>query len=401
MTTSFEELLNSTEMLKKGDKVTGIVSRIDGDLAYIDVDGAQYDCVISKSQISRNFVKDIRDVLNIGDKIEAVVTGVRTDRERKSEDLPGVIYLSRKIIENQEYKKIYDLSWVEIVELFEKGEYVTAKVTETTKGGLLANLKGVRAFIPASNIDIKFVKNLNNFVNKEYTFKIDEADKSKNKVILNRKVILEEEENKKLDEIFSKLNVGDILEGKVNRISNFGLFVNIGEIDGLVHISEISHKRFAKIEDVISVGETVKVAILGLDKENGRVSLSIKALLPTQWEIAKASFKEGDELEGIVKNITDFGAFVEILPDVEGLVHLSQISHERIEKATDVLSVGETVKVKLIGLDIENKRISLSIKDLLEKPVKEEVIIEPDFDTSYLKSEETEYSIADKFKELS
>lgn len=400
MTTSFEELLNSTEMLKKGDKVKGIVSRIDADQAYVDVAGAQYDCVILKNQISRKFVNDINEVLKVGDEIEAVVTGVRTDREKKLEDVPGVIYLSKKAIENQEYKKLYEVSWNEVVQLFEKGEYITAEITGTTKGGLLADVNGVRAFVPASFIDTKYIKDLSVFVGQEHTFKIEEADKETNKLILNRRVVLEAEEAKKLDEIFSKLSVGLELEGVVNRITTFGAFVNLGDIDGLVHISEISHKRVEKVEDVLSKGETVKVSIIDLDKEKGKVSLSIKKLLPTQWEIAKASVKVGDVFEGPVKNITSFGAFVEIIDFVEGLVHLSQISHERVEKAEDVLKRGDVVKVKVIDVDFENERIALSMKELIEKPVVEVVEEEPEFDTSYLKSEDTEFSLADKFKDL-
>ncbi|MBF0716015.1 S1 RNA-binding domain-containing protein, partial [Gemelliphila palaticanis] len=162
----------------------------------------------------------------------------------------------------------------------------------------------------------------------------------------------------------------------------------------------ISHNRFSKISDVLSIGDTVKVAIIDLDQEKGKVALSIKALLPTQWELAKANFKAGDAVEGKVKNITDFGAFVEIAEGIEGLVHISQISHDRVEKASDVLTSGETVTVKILDIDFENERVSLSIKELLEKSVKEEVKEEPEFDASYLKSEDTEFSLADKFKDL-
>lgn len=399
MTTSFEELLNSTEMLKKGDKVKGVVSRVDADQVFVDVAGAQYDCVILKNQVSRNFVEDIRNVLSVGDEVEAIVTGIRADRERKSEDLPGVIYLSRKAIENQAYKKLVELSWKEIIELFEKGEYVTAKVVATTKGGLLVDLKGIRGFVPFSFIDIKFVKNLSAFVGKEYTFKIEEADKSNDKLILNRKAILEEEAAKRVEEIFSALNVGDVIEGTVRRISKFGAFVNIGKTDGLVHISEISHKRFDQIEDVLSVGDVVKVAVISLDKETEKIGLSIKSLLPTQWEVAKASISKGDVIEGTVKNVAEFGVFVEVIDGVEGLVHVSQLSYEKVEKASDLYKTGDKVSVKVISVDFENQRLALSIKELLEKPVKEEVK-EEEYDTSYLKSEETEYSLADKFKEL-
>ncbi|MBU0278485.1 MULTISPECIES: 30S ribosomal protein S1 [unclassified Gemella] len=399
MTASFEELLNSTEMLKKGDRVRGTIYRIDADKAYVDVKGAQYDCVILKNQVSRKFVQEIAEVLSVGQEVETIVTGVRIDREKREEEVPGIIYLSRKAIENQEYKKLLELNWEEIIEKFEKGEFVNAEISALTKGGLISNLKGIRAFVPASLIDTKFTKNLSNHLNKEYTFKIEVVDKSKGRIILNRKVILEEEKTKKLDKIFSEINVGDVLEGKVRRITNFGVFVNIGEIDGLVHISEISHTRFENITDVLNIGDTVKVIVIDLDRENVKVALSIKALLPTQWEIARANISVGDALEGKVRNITDFGVFVEVASGVEGLVHISQISHERVEKVSNVLKQDDIVKVKVLDVDFDKERLSLSIKALQEKPVKVEDK-EEEFDTTYLKTEDTEYSLADKFNVL-
>ncbi|AME09353.1 MULTISPECIES: 30S ribosomal protein S1 [Gemella] len=400
MTTSFEELLNSSEMLKKGDKVTGTVSKIDEDKVYVDVAGAQYDCVILRNQITRKPFENIEEVLSVGDEIEAQVTGIRVDREKRKEDVPGVIYLSHRILENAEYRKLIELSWKQILEKFENGEYVTATVSAQTKGGLLAEVDGLRAFIPGSYIDIRFRRDLSDFVGKEFTFKIEEVDKSKNKIILNRKAILEEEAARKLAEAFENLKVGDVVEGTVRRLASFGAFVNIGEIDGLLHISEVSHKRFNELSEVVSVGDVIKVAIISLDKEKGKVSLSAKALLPTQWEIARGTIKVGDVLEGIVRNTTDFGAFVEVMEDVEGLVHISQISHERVNNVTDVLKAGDKVNVKVLDVDFENERLSLTIKDLIEKPVAPKEEKESEFDTSYLKDEDTSFSVADKFKEI-
>ena len=379
MTTSFEELLNSSEMLKKGDKVTGTVSKIENDKVYVDVAGAQYDCVILRNQITRKPFENIEEVLSVGDEVEAQVTGIRTDREKRSEDVPGVIYLSHKILENAEYRKLMELSWAQLIEKFENGEYITATVSSQTKGGLLADVDGLRAFIPGSYIDTKFRKDLSKFVGNEYTFKIEEVDKAK-----------------KLAEVYGNINEGDVIEGKVSRITNFGAFVNIGEVDGLLHISEISHSRLEKVEDALSVGDTVKVAVIAVDKENEKISLSAKTLLPTQWEVARATIKAGDVLEGVVRNTTAFGAFVEVMDDVEGLVHISQISHDRVNNVTDVLNIGDKVSVKVLDVDFENERLSLSIKELQEKPVKEE----PEYDTSFLKEEDTSFSVGDKFKDL-
>ena len=402
MTTSFEELLNSSEMLKKGDKVTGTVSKIENDKVYVDVAGAQYDCVILRNQITRKPFENIEEVLSVGDEIEAQVTGIRADREKRSEDVPGVIYLSHKILENAEFRKLMELSWTQLIEKFEKGEFITATVSGQTKGGLLADVEGLRAFIPGSYIDTKFRKDLSKFVGQEYTFKIEEVDKDKNKIILNRRVILEEERAKKLAEVYGNINEGDVIEGKVSRITDFGAFINLGEVDGLLHISEISHARVSKVSDVLAVGDVVKVAVISVDKENEKISLSAKTLLPTQWEVARATIKVGDVLEGVVRNTTAFGAFVEVMDDVEGLVHISQLSHERVDKIKKGIKKGDKVTVKVLDIDFENERLSLSIKELQEKPVKEEVEVkeEPEFDTSYLKDEDTSFSMADKFKDI-
>ena len=402
MTTSFEELLNSSEMLKKGDKVTGTVSKIENDKVYVDVAGAQYDCVILRNQITRKPFENIEEVLSVGDEIEAQVTGIRADREKRSEDVPGVIYLSHKILENAEFRKLMELSWTQLIEKFEKGEFITATVSGQTKGGLLADVEGLRAFIPGSYIDTKFRKDLSKFVGQEYTFKIEEVDKDKKKIILNRRVSVEEERAKKVAEVYGNINEGDVIEGKVSRITDFGAFINLGEVDGLLHISEISHARVSKVSDVLAVGDVVKVAVISVDKENEKISLSAKTLLPTQWEVARATIKVGDVLEGVVRNTTAFGAFVEVMDDVEGLVHISQLSHERVDNVEDVLKKGDKVTVKVLDIDFENERLSLSIKELQEKPVKEEVEVkeEPEFDTSYLKDEDTSFSMADKFKDI-
>ena len=397
MTTSFEELLNSSEMLKKGDKVTGTVSKIDNDKVYVDVAGAQYDCVILRNQITRKPFENIEDVLSVGDEVEAQVTGIRADREKRSEDVPGVIYLSHKILENAEYKKLMELSWAGIIEKFENRELIQATVSGQTKGGLLADVEGLRAFIPGSYIDTKFRKDLSKFVGNEYTFKIEEVDKSKNKIILNRRVILEEEKAKKLAEVYGNINEGDVIEGKVSRITDFGAFVNIGEVDGLLHISEISHARVEKVADVLSVGDTVKVAVIAVDKENEKVSLSAKTLLPTQWEVARATIKAGDVLEGVVRNTTAFGAFVELFPGVEGLVHISQIAHQHIATPHEVLKEGQEVQVKVLEVHPEQQRISLSIKALQEAPKPEKEEVEEVVEETYeLPEEDVSFSLADR-----
>ena len=198
----------------------------------------------------------------------------------------------------------------------------------------------------------------------------------------------------------SNLVEGSIVEGTVARLTNFGAFVNLGDVDGLVHLSRISHSHIRKPGDVLNVGDKVNVKVLSVNPEDGRVSLSIKDTLEGPWENIQEKAGEGTVLKGTVKRLTDFGAFVEVLPGVEGLVHISQISHDRVNNVTDVLNIGDKVSVKVLDVDFENERLSLSIKELQEKPVKEEVKEEPEYDTSFLKEEDTSFSVGDKFKDL-
>lgn len=384
MTEEFNE--NMILEINEGDKVKGTVQSIEEKHVVLQLDGAKYDGIIPISQLSSLRVENAEDVVKVGDEIEAYVTKV----EDKEED--GHYILSKRKLDESE-------SFETLQQKFENGETLEAEVKEAVKGGLVVDV-GLRGFIPASLISTSYIEDFSDYVGKVLTLKIEELDQEKNRVILNHKVI-EAEENKALkSERLQNLEEGAVVEGEVLRMTNFGAFVDIGDVDGLVHISQITHDHIDKVEDALSVGDKVKVKILSVDPENERVSLSIKAALPGPFETIDEKFKVGDVVEGEVMRLANFGAFVEIDKGLQGLVHISQISHDHIGNPSEVLEAGQKVKVKILDINKDEKRIGLSIKATEEQT--------EDFDTSYLNNQTTTDEDAptlgdvfgDKFKDL-
>lgn len=365
MTEEFNE--NMILEINEGDKVKGTVQSIEEKHVVLQLDGAKYDGIIPISQLSSLRVENAEDVVKVGDEIEAFVTKI----EDKEED--GHYILSKRKLDESE-------SFETLQQKFENGETLEAEVKEAVKGGLVVDV-GLRGFIPASLISTSYIEDFSDYVGKVLTLKIEELDQEKNRVILNHKVI-EAEENKALkSERLQQLEVGAVVEGEVLRMTNFGAFVDIGDVDGLVHISQITHDHIDKVEDALSVGDKVKVKILSVDPENERISLSIKAALPGPFETIDEKFKVGDVVEGEVMRLANFGAFVEIDKGLQGLVHISQISHDHIGNPSEVLEAGQKVKVKILDINKEEKRIGLSIKATEEQT--------EDFDTSYLNNQTT------------
>lgn len=365
MTEEFNE--NMILEINEGDKVKGTVQSIEEKHVVLQLDGAKYDGIIPISQLSSLRVENAEDVVKVGDEIEAYVTKI----EDKEED--GHYILSKRKLDESE-------SFETLQQKFENGETLEAEVKEAVKGGLVVDV-GLRGFIPASLISTSYIEDFSDYVGKVLTLKIEELDQEKNRVILNHKVI-EAEENKALkSERLQQLEVGAVVEGEVLRMTNFGAFVDIGDVDGLVHISQITHDHIDKVEDALSLGDKVNVKILSVDPENERVSLSIKAALPGPFETIDEKFKVGDVVEGEVMRLANFGAFVEIDKGLQGLVHISQISHDHIGNPSEVLEAGQKVKVKILDINKEEKRIGLSIKATEEQT--------EDFDTSYLNNQTT------------
>lgn len=352
------EALNSVKPVKIGDVVKGEVLALDDSKQVIvGIEGIGVEGVVPARELSMK-AEEIDDQVKVGDNLDLVVISkIGSDKEG------GSFLLSQRRLEARKV-------WDEIEQKFEAGENITAPVTQVVKGGLVVDA-GVRGFIPASMVSDHFVEDLSQFKGQELELKIIEIEPSENRLILSHKEIARAQREEKRQEIMSKLAAGDVVEGKVARLTNFGAFVDLGGVDGLVHVSEISYERVGKPSDVLKVGEDVKVKVLSVDPDRDRISLSIKQTLPQPWDDINEKVAEGDVVEGTVKRLTSFGAFVEVFPGVEGLVHISQISHKHIATPNEVLTSGETVKAKVLSVDGERHRLALSIKALQDKPAAE------------------------------
>ena len=350
------EALDSIKTVNVGDVVKGRVLQIDDDRqAIVGIEDSGVEGVVPANQLSTKPVDNINDVVKVGDELDLVVVSkIGSDKEN------GSYLLSHRRLEAMKV-------WNEIQKKFDDGETITATVTQAVKGGLVVDA-GVRGFVPASMITDHYVEDLNQFKGEELEFKIIEIEPSENRLILSHKEIVQAQHEEAAKKIFSELAAGDVVEGKVARMTNFGAFIDLGGVDGLVHVSEISYDHVDKPADVLEVGQEVKVKVLNVDPERERISLSIKQTLPGPWDDIEEKAAVGTVLTGTVKRLTSYGAFVEVFPGVEGLVHISQISHKHIATPADVLEAGQEVKVKVLNVDPERQRLGLSIKALEEAP---------------------------------
>lgn len=337
--------LTQFEALEIGQEVTGTVSKIEEKHALIDI-GYKIEGVLPISELSSLHIDKISDVLSEGDELKLKV-------KKSSED---ELVLSKRAVDAEK-------AWEDLRDRYENKETFDVEIADVVKGGLVTDL-GVRGFIPASLVEKHFVEDFSDYKGKTLAVKIVEFDPDSNKVILSHRAVLDEEAEKKKKEILASLQPGEVKTGIVQRITDFGAFVNIGGIDGLVHISQLAHHHVETPDEVVKEGDEVNVKILSVDVENERISLSIKATLPGPWEELEGKIKPGDELTGTVKRLVSFGAFVEIAPGVEGLVHISEISNRHIGTPAEVLKENQEVKVKVLDFNPEAKRVSLSIKAL-------------------------------------
>lgn len=390
MTEEFNESMIND--IKEGDKVTGKVQQVEDKQVVVHIDGAKYNGIIPISQLSTHHIENPSEIISEGDEIEAYVTKIEIDEENES----GAYILSKRQLETEK-------SYEYLQEKLDNDEVIEAKVTEVVKGGLVVDV-GQRGFVPASLISTDFIEDFSVFEGQTIRLKVEELDPENNRVILSRKAVEQAENDVKKASLLDSLNEGDVIKGKVARLTNFGAFVDIGGVDGLVHVSELSHEHVQSPEDVVSVGQEVDVKVKSVEKASERISLSIKDTLPTPFENIKGKFHENDVIEGKVIRLANFGAFVEIAPGVQGLVHISEIAHKHIGTPSEVLEPGQQVSVKILGIDEENERISLSIKATLPN----EDVIESDEATtqSYLSNEKDEDNptlgdvFGDKFKNL-
>lgn len=350
-----EDQLSLMESVDKqfnvGDEIEGEILSKNRDGVVISLVGNAFDGIIPNKELSAiEEPEAFAEKLNVGDKIKAKII------KRRNDD--GYVVLSRL-----EFEK--EVTLEELSKLYESKETFTVKITDTNSYGLVSFFKGVRIFVPISQIDSKFVRDINAFKGKDIEVRLIEFDKQNtNKIIASRRVILEEAEAVRSEEAWKGIEVGAVVKGTVKRFTDFGAFLDVNGVDGLLHLSEISWSHVKNPKDYLTKGDVVDVKIIDADRENNKLSLSIKAIKEEPWAEVDTKYPEGAIVLGKVKRIADFGAFVELEEGIDGLVHISKISHNKVEKIEDALQIGEEVKAKILSVDKTNKRIALSIKDV-------------------------------------
>src|SRR6266498_1561797 len=330
---------------EEGDVVSGEVVRIDKDEVLVDI-GYKSEGVIPSNELSIRRSVDPAEEVSLGERVDALVL--------TKEDQEGRLLLSKK-------RARFEKAWRKIEAAAESGEPVEGIVIEVVKGGLILDL-GVRGFLPASLVDIRRVHNLDEFKGQTLECKVIELNRSRNNVVLSRRAVLEEERKEVREQILGRLQPGMVVEGKISNIVDFGAFVDLDGIDGLIHISELSWSHVNHPSEVLSVGETVRVKVLDIDRERQRISLGLKQTQEDPWQTVLNEYKPNDTVDGKVTKIVAFGAFVEIVPGVEGLVHISELAEHHVENPSEVVSPGDQVWVRVLEIDENRRRISLSVK---------------------------------------
>ena len=352
---SFQQMLDESFVtLHTGDVVKGTVIQISNEEVSVNL-GYKSDGIIPRGEYSSDATLLPSKDVAVGDEIEVFVVRVN--------DGDGNVLLSKKRIESM--KGMDDLQ-----KAFDEKTTVEGKVTEVVKGGIIAVVNGVRVFIPSSQVSNRFVEDLNSYKGQTINFNIIELDRTKRRIIGGRKALIEQENAAKKEALFSSIEAGKKVTGTVSRLTDFGAFVNLGGIDGLIHISEMSWGRITNPKEVLKEGDTVEVIVLEADKEKGKISLSLKDVTPNPWAVAAEKYAVGSVVEGKVVRMVPFGAFVELEAGVDGLVHISQIANKHVVKPEDELKIGEIIKVKVLEVNVADKKISLSKREA-EAPAEE------------------------------
>ncbi len=333
----------------EGQMVNGSVVRIDTDEVLLDI-GYKSECVIPSRELSIRNDVDPREVVSMGEAIEALVL--------TKEDKEGRLILSRK-------RAQYERAWGKIEQLKEEDGMVSGPVIEVVKGGLIVDI-GLRGFLPASLVELRRVRDLQPYVGQTLEAKIIELDKNRNNVVLSRRAWLEETQKEQREEFLDNLKPGEARKGIVSSVVNFGAFVDLGGMDGLIHVSELSWKHVDHPSSVVTVGDEVEVQVLEVDLDRERISLSLKATQQDPWQQFASAHKVGELVYGRVTKLVPFGSFVQVGDSIEGLVHISEMSSHHVDLPEQVVSPGEELWVKIIDLDLERRRISLSIKQAAE-----------------------------------
>ncbi len=349
-----DEIEKSLKLPQRGEVVTGEVVVVTNDYVVVNL-GCKKDGMLPKEEITLEEGQTLTALFKEGDEIQAKVI--------KTDDGDGNILLSKKKLQSGE-------NWDEINAALDSKEVVNVTVVRAVKGGVIAAYKEVSGFIPMSQLADHYVdeEKVDEFIGKTLPVKVTRVDQRRNKAVFSHKAFLNEEREKKLAEIWQTLSVGDVVEGKVMRFTDYGAFVDIGGIDGLLHISEISWGKLRHPQEVLEIGQTVNVKILSMNAEKGKISLGLKQNAPEPWSVIDESYHVGDVIRGKVVQIKEYGAFVELAPGLDGLVHISELAYKRVNKVSDELEIGQEVEAKILEIDKERKRISLSIKETLDAP---------------------------------
>ncbi len=331
--------------IEEGEVVTGHVVRIDKDEVLVDI-GYKSEGVIPANELSIRKAVDPSEEVHLGEEVDAIVL--------TKEDQDGRLIMSKK-------RARFEKAWRRIEAAAESGEPVEGTVIEVVKGGLIIDL-GVRGFLPASLVDIRRVPNLDEYMGTKIETKVIELNRSRNNVVLSRRAVLEEERKEVRQQILDRLQPGLVVEGQISNIVDFGAFVDLDGIDGLIHISELSWSHVNHPSEILSIGDTVRVKVLDIDRDRQRISLGLKQTQEDPWQRIVDTYSVGDELQGKVTKVVTFGAFVEILDGVEGLVHISELAPHHVESPREIVHPGDEIRVKILEIDSERRRLSLSAK---------------------------------------
>jgi small subunit ribosomal protein S1 len=331
--------------IEEGEVVTGHVVRIDKDEVLVDI-GYKSEGVIPANELSIRKAVDPNEEVHLGEEVDAIVM--------TKEDQDGRLIMSKK-------RARFEKAWRRIETAAESGEPVEGTVIEVVKGGLIIDL-GVRGFLPASLVDIRRVPNLDEYMGTKIETKVIELNRSRNNVVLSRRAVLEEERKEVRQQILDRLQPGLVVEGQISNIVDFGAFVDLDGIDGLIHISELSWSHVNHPSEILNIGDTVKVKVLDIDRDRQRISLGLKQTQEDPWQRIVDTYNVGDELAGKVTKVVTFGAFVEILDGVEGLVHISELAPHHVESPREIVHPGDEIRVKILEIDSERRRLSLSAK---------------------------------------
>ena len=351
---SFEELLNESFKENENSKVvTGTVVRITRTEVFVDVPGRKQTGVVAFDDLSSDNISKCEDVVSVGDEIQLVIM--------KTDDQDGVLKLSKRLFDAVK-------GWEDIVAAKEADEILEGQVTAVIRGGVLVSAKGTRVFVPASLTGVPRNQDLSVLKDTTVKFKIIDINPSRRRAVGSIKVVTDAERKEKQEALWATLKEGDKVKGAVKSLTSYGAFVDLGGIDGMIHISELSWSRIKHPSEVVNVGDVVEVTIKSLDEETKKISLGFKNIEDNPWEILKRDYPVGSVVDAKIVSFATFGAFANILPTVDGLIHISQISWDRIKTPQDVLKVGDVVKAKIIDIDFDKKRVSLSMKELLDKP---------------------------------